>query len=697
MATELRRLAQPHLLRGRSRRIQGGSAVSELESSWAAPASSNTWAASGWSSASKGRGASPSVVSLSRRASLWHSLEAAALVASAASGVAILVCDIVALAAAPALLPFFALLASRRASFARERAHVLQYQEACARLLELAQQANDDSRLSELAERVAKPQADAAAREVQAALRPVSELSARFRRVESSITQLSQQSDQAAREAGQAAGRVASQSDASRQAAESALQAVQGLSDLPSRLQELEDAVSALEDEQQRMRPGIRETVREEVRSPLAAVPQLVAAMGDTQSIQQQPSVSAGGADRLEAMVYSAASDAVTEALSASAVSELGGLAERVSSLNAKLEEQRTDVETLQQRMTQGVEPALQELARARIVSGDGEAHAGISGGAAITDESEDAFRDRRNGNGSASTSNKSSESAPDDSKSRFEPNESPWDSPANAGTPGHGRQHPQRREDAQMHERSINREQRSDIDYNAVMDESLALLKEGRSLGDGDEAWEMLQQAADGFELLASNEDTRSTAALGNLGNALAALAGVAWLERTDDGASEAEEMLVDAGRCFRAVLRMDASDARAATNWGFALSFRAHIATLYEHRSDAERLYEAALEKFAAAHDAYGEATHATLVAEGDCLSKLAALKSQWQTREDTLVRSKRRYERALRADPESKDAASGLEETMRALSELRGQSRRGGGLAAERPTRQEAARMR
>lgn len=626
---------------------------------------------------------------LSRAATLWDATEAVALGGSAIAAVAAIVLDSAAFAAPPALLPLLALLASKRSAAARQRLYSLRYEDVCMQLLEVAQKAADESRLSHLAEQVAKPQAEAAAREVSNALRPAAELTARFKSVEDALTQLTNQSEEAAREAGQAVGRVASQSDASREAAEASLNAVQALSDVPERLQELEDAVSALEEGQNRLRPGIQEAVREEVRAPLAAVPQLMAALGDRQSQppQQQSADAIQGVERLETMVYSAAGDAVSEALSASAVSELGGLAERVSSINAKLEEQRATIDSLQKSVVHDIRPALSEV-QVRVLndfssaSDDAAVVPQVGMKDAGNEHQEHHETDQRGSNGHEEISSPTSTPAHNESLRM----------PSNGA---HAQDEDERTAQRRIHadeasnvaavddrnqmmkqrgERSASEQTNASIDYDQLMSRSLSLLKEGRVAANNEEAWDLLQQAADGFEQLVSREETRTTAALGNLGNTLAALARVVWLEGTDEGASEAEELLVDAGRCFRAVLRKSASDARAASNWGFALSFRAQIASAYEKRSDAARLYEAALEKFAAADDATGGTTYATLVAEGDCLSELAMLKTQRQQQEDTLARAKRRYERAVRLEPESDDAIEGLDACKRALFALR-----------------------
>ena len=85
---------------------------------------------------------------------------------------------------------------------------------------------------------------------------------------------------------------------------------------------------------------------------------------------------------------------------------------------------------------------------------------------------------------------------------------------------------------------------------------------------------------------------------------------------------ATETSALLVQAGRCFRQVLVLDATDGRALLNWGNALCLRASIRTMAGRRGgegeggegegeggggggggDAMELYDAAIEKYDAA----------------------------------------------------------------------------------------------
>lgn len=527
----------------------------------------------------------------SRKAALWEALEAVALIGAAGGGVATLATEVVAVSAVPAMLPILALFASRRAQVHRRREEEVRWsklRQEIARLLE--RMANEDT-WKEVAERAAQPQAEAAAKEVREALSGVGDMGSRLGKVEQEVKNLGVQSEQAAREAGQAAGKLARDVAEARAAAEESLQSSQGL---PARL----DAVERTLDQ------NLRGTVREELRAPMAAVPQLVAALNNA-GVKEQ----ANGDGNLERVVYGAAEDAVSAALSGTAVSELGGLAEKVSSLSAKVEEQKAGIDSLRRSVSERIEAALSAIAEAdpppQLPSGNA-----------------------------------------------LPPEDDHWSE--QNGIDKHG--------------------EREHYDtYEERMETGLSLLRQGRR----EQTSEKIERAVEVFESLVSNEATRTPASLGNCGNALLALArrraSEGWSEENEAELREAEALLVEAGRKFSEVLRLDGSDGRAACNWGHALSLRAQIMSRAGRGDDAERLFEAALEKYGACDGSVGP-TLGSLLGAGDCLLELANLRRGKSSEESLLARARRRFARALDLDGTNSAAQTGLRRCDDALAEIR-----------------------
>lgn len=140
---------------------------------------------------------------------------------------------------------------------------------------------------------------------------------------------------------------------------------------------------------------------------------------------------------------------------------------------------------------------------------------------------------------------------------------------------------------------------------------------RRGESLGTAEQ---LLTESEGCFELAATLSPT-DRQAHGNWGNALLAhgmlkkreldllqsLEGgsgdgdVAAVEMSEKQLlAEAQQLLILAGRKFRRVLELDPSDARALHHWGKALCLRGDLEMSTEA---AERLYEAACQKFEAA----------------------------------------------------------------------------------------------
>ena len=187
-------------------------------------------------------------------------------------------------------------------------------------------------------------------------------------------------------------------------------------------------------------------------------------------------------------------------------------------------------------------------------------------------------------------------------------------------------------------------------LDY--YTDQGLRLLKAGRAqasspgadLGVADSAfWE----AAECFER-ALESDPSSVRALGNLGNVLMSHGRLKWqmlgavratsLPKDSAAAaaveasmrrlsSEAEELLLLAGRRYRQVLELDPRQPKALINWGKVVCLRAEIARESGNLREAGTLFDNAAEKFDAAGELLLPQSTSDGSVEGD--SFLAALK--------------------------------------------------------------------
>ncbi len=198
-------------------------------------------------------------------------------------------------------------------------------------------------------------------------------------------------------------------------------------------------------------------------------------------------------------------------------------------------------------------------------------------------------------------------------------------------------------------------------------------------------EADSLLRSAAARFAAAAAAAPD-SAAAAGNCGNALLARAQLlldtsATLDSAEAAAAslaDAEELAVQAGRRFRAALAASPGDARALVAWGAALALRGRLmATAADDsetgdaesdadamRADAERLYGAAAEKFAAAAAGSPGSAKGALAGWGEALLEAAVCVPRGEPRRAAqLARAVRRLEDALREEPEDAAAAAAL----------------------------------
>lgn len=151
-----------------------------------------------------------------------------------------------------------------------------------------------------------------------------------------------------------------------------------------------------------------------------------------------------------------------------------------------------------------------------------------------------------------------------------------------------------------------------------ALVQSGLSALRRGREAAQRQQAWAEADvefaKAASTFAM-AADLDPECVQAFGNGGNALLAhgrlklQASSAAAARPGGGVdaeaallAQAEDLFVQAGRQFRQVLLRAPGDARALSNWGAALSLRGRLMASEQPR-DAEMLFEAAAEKYAAA----------------------------------------------------------------------------------------------
>lgn len=216
------------------------------------------------------------------------------------------------------------------------------------------------------------------------------------------------------------------------------------------------------------------------------------------------------------------------------------------------------------------------------------------------------------------------------------------------------------------------------------VLAEGLAQLRRGRaaaSAGAVGEADALLASAASAFAS-AFEADPSSAAAAGNCGNALLARAQLLRAEPL-----RAEELAVQAGRRFRAALGAAPGDGRALVAWGAALALRAELMAGAAAApgappalmDDAERLFAAAAEKFAAALNAPRAARapppRGALAGWGEALAGGAACCAPGSGRRIGLARQAvRRLEDALREDPNDAGAAKALRRADAMAAETR-----------------------
>jgi hypothetical protein len=161
----------------------------------------------------------------------------------------------------------------------------------------------------------------------------------------------------------------------------------------------------------------------------------------------------------------------------------------------------------------------------------------------------------------------------------------------------------------------------------------------------------------------LTSNADDLA-AAQGNCGNAWLARARHAMVTGDVQRVGEAEEWLVQAGRCFRAAneAARGGPDGRALTQWGAALALRGALVAP-SAPDDAVLLFDAAAEKYTAAAGLGPDTAPGALTALGRVLMDRAEALPADRTA-DALVEAAEVLEEAIRQRPEDGEAIALLQ---------------------------------
>ncbi|PSC74895.1 hypothetical protein C2E20_1800 [Micractinium conductrix] len=224
--------------------------------------------------------------------------------------------------------------------------------------------------------------------------------------------------------------------------------------------------------------------------------------------------------------------------------------------------------------------------------------------------------------------------------------------------------------------------------------------LREGRALaaapgGDLGRADAAFWEAADAWEALLAAQPG-NVRALGNYGNTLLAhgklkkqmMEAVAAAAPPADAAQaaavaaararlagDAEELLLLAGRKYRAVLEQDADQAKALINWGRVLGLRAEMAAGQGNLVEGARLFGLAADKFDAALDLEPQNAQALrLAAQALLEGALCTLPADAREARSQLKDAASYFQAALAAEPADSEAAAGLARCQAELDALR-----------------------